>query len=263
MRGVRFGVAGLLAAGMMIVANAQFGQPGGGFGGFGQGPTFLVTNKAVQEDIKATEEQVTKLKDWSKAFQETAKKIREDKGVKFGGGGGKGGFGKVDEEMQKNIAEANAEISKVAYKELGDILKKEQVDRIHQIERQRLGIRAFTNAEVVDTLKLSASQKDSVKGITGDYDKEAKEIRDEAAKAGGGNKGGKGGKGGAGGKGGFGGFGQLSPEAQAKLDKLGKEYISKIVADVLDDSQKKTWKGMIGDAFDLSKLTPMIPKKDE
>src|SRR5262245_17741788 len=115
MRGLRFGVAGLLAAGMVIVANAQFGQPGGGFGGFG-GPTFLVTNKAVQEEIKASEDQVEKLSEWSKEFPKTSAKIYEDKGVKFGGGGGKGGFGKIDDEMRAKMTEANAEVSKEAYK---------------------------------------------------------------------------------------------------------------------------------------------------
>lgn len=250
MRGLRFGVAGLLATGMVIVANAQFGQPGGGFGGFGQGPTGLVVNKAVQEEVKMTEEQVKKVGEWTKEFQKTAQKIREDKGVKFGGGGKGGGFGKVDEEMQKKINEANAEITKEAYKQLGDVLKKEQIDRVKQIERQRLGIRAFTSATVADALKLSATQKDSVKSIVADYDKDAKEVRDAA------NKDKKGGKGG------FGGFGPLDAESQKKIDDAAKKYTSKIVADVLDDSQKKMWKDMIGEPFDLSKLIPMFPKKD-
>src|SRR5262245_18000189 len=52
MRGIRFVVAGaLLVAGMVAVIWAQ---PGGG--GIGASPAFLVQNKAVQEDLKATEE---------------------------------------------------------------------------------------------------------------------------------------------------------------------------------------------------------------
>ncbi len=76
MRGMRFAVAGALACGIVALVQAQ---PGGGFGG--GGVTFLVSNKAVQEDIKASEEQVTKLKDWNKEFQKKAQEIRKDKGV--------------------------------------------------------------------------------------------------------------------------------------------------------------------------------------
>ena len=42
----------------------------------------------------------------------------------------------------------NVLVSKEAYKQLGDILKKEQIDRLKQIEHQRMGVNAFTNAEV-------------------------------------------------------------------------------------------------------------------
>ncbi len=177
MRGMRFALAGLLVVGMFSLAQAQFRT-----GGFGGGPSGLVNNKAVQEDLKVSEEQVTKLKDWSESFKKKAAEIRKDKGVEFG----KGGFGKIDDEMRKKMDEANTEISKVAYKELGDVLKKEQVDRLKQISIQQQGTAAFTNAEVVDALKLTAAQKDSVKGITGDLQKEylgkIEELLDDSQK---------------------------------------------------------------------------------
>ena len=55
----RYFVAGsLLIVGMLAIVQAQ----PGGFGGFGGGgPTSLVTNKAVQEDLKMTEEQVREM----------------------------------------------------------------------------------------------------------------------------------------------------------------------------------------------------------
>jgi hypothetical protein len=233
---MRFAVAGLLAAGIFAVVQAQ---PGGG-GRFGGGPTFLVNNKAVQEDIKATEEQVAKLEEWSKAFRETSSKIREEEGVSFG----KGGFGKIDEEMQAKLAKANARISKEAYKQLGDVLKKEQVERIRQIERQQLGLNAFTNAEIVEALKLTDAQKGTIKGIVGDFDKERREIMADA-----GFDFGKGGKGGFGKDFDFAKF----QEAQAKVQKVQTSSASKVV-DALDDTQKKTWKELVGPAFDLTKL---------
>jgi hypothetical protein len=168
---MRLAVAGFLVIGMVAIVQAQ-----PGFGRGGGGVTSLVTNKAVQEDLKVTEEQATKLSEWSKEFQKKAAEIRKDEGVEFG----KGGFGKIDEEMQAKINSANAKISKEAYKQLGDVLKKEQVDRLKQIERQNLGLRAFTDTEVVEALKLTDSQKTSVKGISGDYTKEQREIMSEA-----------------------------------------------------------------------------------
>jgi hypothetical protein len=243
-------VALFLAGGMLAVVQAQQGRGMGGFGG-GGGPVVLVNDKAVQEELKMAEDQVSKVKDWSKEFKTKSDEIRKDKGVEFGkgGGGGKGGF---SPEMMEKMAAANAEISKVAYKELGDLLKKEQVERLKQIDRQNMGINAFSDAEVVSALNLTDSQKTSVKGYVTDFGKDSREIMTEAGFGGGkgGNKGG--------------GDPEKMADARKKIEKARKEYVGKVV-DALTDEQKKTWKGLIGDAFDLSKLTPFgrpMQKKD-
>lgn len=233
MRGLRFAVAGFLVVSMVSLSQAQF-RPGGFGGG---GVSGLVVNKAVQEDIKLSEEQVTKVKDWAKDFQKAAEKIRKDKGVEFG----KGGFGKIDEEMRKKMEEANAEINKVAYKELGELLKKDQVTRLQQIQRQQMGTNAFANAEVAEALKLTAAQKDSVKGLTGDLQKETREIFGEFTK----------GKFDA----------EKFAENQKKVAKLQKEYMGKM-EDLLDDKQKAAWKEMKGAEFDLTKLQFQFPKRE-
>jgi hypothetical protein len=240
-------IALLLAGGMLAVVQAQ---PGRGFGGFG-GVAGLVRNKAVQEDLKMTDEQVTKVGEWAKEFGPKSMEIMKDKGVEIGGKGGKGGgFAKLTPEQMEKMAAANAEISKVAYKELGDVLKKEQVERLKQIDRQNMGVNAFTNDEVVDALKLTDSQKTSVKGLTGDFGKDSAEIRSEAGF----------GKGGGGGKGAF------DPEKMAemnkKIQKAQKEYTAKAV-DLLTDDQKKTWKTLTGEAFDLTKLQGGFGKKKD
>jgi hypothetical protein len=250
MRGMRIVVAGmLLAVGMVAVVSAQ---PGGGFGGFGGGgPLQLIGNKAVQEDLKMTEDQIAKLGEWRKEFFTKSMEIMKDKGIEFGGfgkgGGGKGGGFKLDPEMMAKMAEAQAEVTKVAYKDLANILDEGQIKRLKQIARQQMNINAFTDPETVEALKLTDSQKTSVKGIIGDFNKDRLSIIQEAG-------GGKGfGKGGGGKGGGFGGFG-LDPETQKKIAKVQKEYITKIVDDVLEESQKTTWKELRGADFDLSKL---------
>jgi hypothetical protein len=239
-------IAVLLAGGMLAVVQAQ---PGGRFGGFG-GVTGLVRNKAVQEDLKMTDEQVTKVTEWAKEFGPKSMEIMKDKGVEFGGKGKNGGgFGKQTPEQQEKMAAATAEISKVAYKELGDVLKKEQVERLKQIDRQNMGVNAFTDAEVVEALKLTDTQKTSIKGLVGDFGKDRTEIMADTGVKGGG-------------------FGKLTPEqqekmaeAQKKVQKAQKEYLGK-AADLLTDDQKKTWKTLTGEAFDLTKLTGGGRKKD-
>lgn len=227
---MRYFVAGsLLIAGMITMVQAQRG--GGGFGG----PMFLVNNKAVQEDLKMTEEQTTKLREWQMEFFPKIGEIYKDKGIEFGKGFGK----EQSDEDRAKFAEAQAEVNKVAYKEIGDVLKKEQIERLKQIDRQQMGVNAFTNAEVVEALKLTDSQKTSVKGISGDFATERREIITEANKD----------RKGKGGKGGFG----LDPETQKKLTKVQNEAVGKIV-DLLDDNQKKTWKELVGAEFDLTKL---------
>lgn len=237
MRGMRFAVAGLLVAGMVGLAQAQF-RPGGGGGGV----TNLVSNKAVQEDLKLSEEQVTKLKEWGTEFRKKSAEIMKDKGVDFGKGGG---FGKMDDETRAKLDAANVAINAEAYKQLGEVLKKEQVERLKQIQRQQMGVGAFSNAEVVDALKLTAAQKDSVKGISGDLSKDTKEIFGT-----GGDKGGKG-------KVDF----EKIQENMKKVQKLQKEYLGKM-EDILDDKQKSAWKEMKGAEFDLTKLQVQPRKKD-
>ena len=229
MRRMRFVLAGLLLVGMVGIVQAQ------GFGGFGGGPTFLVGNKAVQEDLKLSEDQITKLKDWAKDFRDKANEIRKEEGVEFG----KGGFGKIDDEMRAKLDKANAKITKEAYKQLGDILKKEQIERLKQIDRQQAGVRAFSAEDVVAALKLTDSQKSTIKGINGDLQKETREVFNDVK------------------KGNFEGF----QEAQKKVQKLQKEAQTKI-EDLLDADQKKTWKSLTGEAFDLTKLQFNFPKKD-
>ena len=239
---MRYLVAGsLLLIGMVAMVQAQ---PGFGFG-FGGGPLGLINNKAVQEDLKVTEDQATKLKDWGKEFNNKIDEIYKDKGLDR-----KDFKALFSPDNKEKLTEINATVSKEAYKQLGDILKKEQIDRLKQIERQRMGVNAFSNTEVADALKLTDSQKTSVKGITGDFQKESREIRAEATPKDKGK-----------GKGKFGGFG-LDPETQKKIAKVEKEAIGKIT-DLLDDSQKTTWKELVGKEFDLTKLQFVPGKKKD
>jgi hypothetical protein len=241
MRTSRWVTAAVLFTGVVALAWAQ---PGQGFGFGGGGPVFLVINKAVQEDIKATDDQVTKLSAWAK---EEGQKIAEMRKEKLAGADFK------SEEGRAKIAEFNAEANKLAYADLekANILKPEQLKRVHQIDRQNQGLRAFTNPDVVAALKLTDDQKAKIKGIVDENQKDAQAIRQEAGFGGkGGNKGMK-----------------IEPakleEMNKKLDKINTSAMAK-VNDVLTAEQKTAWKEMTGEPFDVSKLRQFgPPKKDE
>jgi len=229
----------LLAGGMMAAIQAQ---PGGGFGAIAAGSvTGLIVNKAVQEDLKMTDAQVTKTMEWAKEFRTKAMEIRKDKGVEFGGG--KGGFTPPTPEQLEKIVAANAEIRKVSYKELGDVLKKVQIERLKQIDRQSMGIAAFTNDEVVvKALNLADTQKTSLKEISDEFGKARGEILSGAFS---------------------GGFDvEKFQEAQKKIQKIQNEHMDKAVA-LLTDEQKTTWRKLKGEAFDIQKLIPQFPKKKD
>src|SRR5262249_27789279 len=100
-----------------------------------------------------------------------------------------------------------------------------------------------TNAEVADALKLTDAQKTAIKTAVGDFDKERRDIFADLGFK----------------KGMF--DAEKFADAQKKVRKIQTDATDKIVG-MFDDTQKKTWKEMIGEAFDLTKLVPQFPKKD-
>jgi Spy/CpxP family protein refolding chaperone len=229
MRASRFLAVALFVAGAVLVVEAQ--QPRRGGGGFGLDPTVLVVNnKDLQEELKVTDAQKEK---FAGVIEKQKKQAESFKGA-FGGGG----FDKEKfAEIQKERTALNDEIKKV----VAETLTPDQTKRLKQIERQAMGVRAFTDENVAADLKLTDDQKSKVKGIVEEYGKDVREL---------------GGFGGGGGKGGFkkGDFDKEKlAENQKKREKLAKAAIAD-VEDVLTADQRKQWKEMTGAAFDTSKL---------
>ncbi len=265
MRAIRCLVAALLAAGIVTVVAAQPGRGGFGFGG--QDVNVLVlTNAALQEEIKLTDAQKDKLKP---AVEKQAE-MNKEFGEAFKGGFDKDKFTELNEKRTK----VNEEVKKV----VDETLNADQKKRLKQISIQVMNFTVFNDPEakggnkggggkggkggfgggfggtteaqkavmkeVAAALKLSDSQKSTVKGIVDEYNKESREL---FAEAGGGGK------------------GQFDPEkfdaANKKVDKLRKETWAK-VEEALDATQKTAWKGLVGEPFDTAKLRPTFPKKD-
>jgi len=216
---VRFTTATLLAV-LMCITVAQSRQGFGG--GFGGGPAGLVNSKTALADIKATEEQIEKLKEWSKEYQ--AKQMEFFKGFK--------------DMSKEERTEKQAAMTADAWKGIGKVLKEDQVKRLKQIDLQVAGTGAFMRPAVAEELKITDDQKGKIQESMGSMFKDRQALNEEFGVKG------------------FGGAkleGDKQKEYDKKLAKLNKEMMA-AVQDAMTDDQKKKWKEMTGDPIDVAKV---------
>jgi hypothetical protein len=155
----------LVASTALVFAQGGGGGQGrggrGGFGGqrggmFGTGPMQLAGRADVQRDIKATDDQKTKIAELQqKQREEMMAMFQGGGGGGAGGGGGRGGF-QLSPEQQAAIQKLNEK-----YKgELGKVLDAGQMKRLDEIQVQLAGGRAIFLPAVQKALGLS---EDTVK----------------------------------------------------------------------------------------------------
>lgn len=185
------------------------GGPGGGM----MRPGGLLLSEDVQKELGLTDDQVKKVK-------EAVQKVRDKHQEEFSSLQG------MDEETRTKRMELARTANKEIMESLGDVLKPEQAKRLKQIMLQaRLqmpGGMVFNDPEVQSELKLTDDQKEKIKTISEDAQKEMRE-----AFTGGGRD-----------------------EMRKKMASLRKETMDKIKA-VLTDDQKKTWEEMTGKPFEF------------
>ena len=214
----------ILSAALVVAAvgSAQAqrpgGFPGGGGGGMGMGAnqnlkSLLVSNKPLQDELKVGEEQAAKLKEFADKQSEAMKGFAQ-----FGG----------DEEEQIARMEIQLKLMKERVVFMKTTLNAEQHKRLGQIEKQQMGMGAFSNAKIAKELAITDEQTEKIKTINTDMTKEMREMF----------------------SGGF------DAEAQKKVASLRSETQEKIEKSLTEDQRKK-WKEMTGEAFDLAKLRPM------
>ena len=206
-------------------------QPGRGFGGGGQGGlAFLIRNEAVQKELKMEKEQVDKA-------TEAARKVQEKHADEFT---------KLRDLEQDQRRAKQAELTKVVSDEtlaaLETILRTEQVKRLKGIELQRAGVAAFVRSDVEKALSITDDQKPKLKTIADESATKMRELQGGRGQGGGARR-----------------PGGAAPD-QAKITALRKEMNEKALA-VFTDDQKKTWKEMTGDAFEVP--AAQRPKKDD
>jgi len=218
MRTVMTRLAALVLA--VAVVAPLLAQPRPGQGGFGQmDGTALLRNKSVQEELKITEDQTTKLK-------EIGDKIRTKYADEFKEAGRD--FAKMREIGQKVSAESKKAIADA------NILKPEQSKRLAQIEVQIAGLNALTREDVQKTLKLTDKQIADAKAASDDIRKDAEEMRKDAGMD----------------------FKKMG-EIRTKVEKMRADALGKI-SGTFSDEQKKAWKDLTGEKFEI-KVEPFRP----
>ncbi len=203
---VAFGLVALMSA-------PAWAQGRGGFGGGFGGPGMLLSNKGVQQEIKATDEQVSKLNTLSEETRTKMTALREK-------------FADVPQEergekMRTEMAPINADVEK----SLATILKPEQVKRFHQIQRQTAGVNAFAQPRVAEELKLTDDQKAKIREINTELQTSTREAFTSAGQ-------------------------DNREEAMKKITDLRKDAMAKAQA-LLTDDQKKAWKDMTGEPYEV------------
>jgi hypothetical protein len=106
----------------------------------------LLAEKAVQEELKLSEEQVKKVNDLSSKRGDVYR--NRDQNLSR-------------EDYQKLFQEQG----KATEKSIAEVLKPEQVTRLGQIALQQQGMNILSDPEVATVLQLTAEQKETVKGI--------------------------------------------------------------------------------------------------
>ncbi|HTK77856.1 MAG TPA: hypothetical protein VL371_21490 [Gemmataceae bacterium] len=130
-----------------------------GRGGFGGGANLLAIPQ-VQEELKLTDDQKDKVRDFMEKFREKSVSAFQD---------AQGDFGKIGTIMAKMNAEA--------MKDVAAFLKADQVTRFKQLSRQRAGAQALmTDEDLQKDLKLTKEQTEKLAKLNKEMGEKQQEL---------------------------------------------------------------------------------------
>jgi len=203
-----------LAFGMVaVLSGSAMAQGGGGFGMMGGGgPVGLLGNPSVQKELKLDDAQKEKAGALATSTREKMMGLRDQL---------------TDLQGPERLAkqqELAKPINEEAMKTAHAFLKPEQVKRLHEISLQQRGANALSDPEIAKKLKITDEQAGKVKTILADSQSEMRELFQSA--------------------------GDDRQAAMAKVATLRKETNTKVMA-LMSDDQKKTWKEMTGEPFEV------------
>jgi hypothetical protein len=114
----------------------------------------LIMNESVHKELKLSDEQIQSAK-------EAVHRIRQqhradfDKAISTDAGG----------ERRQEVVRILQGVSADTLTQLQELLKPQQLQRLKQIELQGRGLRAFEDAAIVETLRLTPDQKTKLRSI--------------------------------------------------------------------------------------------------
>jgi Spy/CpxP family protein refolding chaperone len=183
-------------------------------------PDQLLQHREVQEELKLTGGQVQRINEMRHAVHE---KHREelDKLRDLG-----------PQERHREQAVLDGAISREMMQALSRILEPAQFGRLEQIHRQQQGLRVFSDPGVDKILRLTNKQKQNIKKLSDDAANEARMLFRTAAQNG-------------------------FQETLKKIETVRQKAIERCVA-LLTDEQRKAWKDLIGEPFEVKSAPPLI-----
>jgi hypothetical protein len=186
----------------------------GGFGGGGGGGlTGLARNRQVYEELNLSDEQLGQLVRFTDGLGEERREMFS------------GGFRDLSDEERQEAVE---KLAKKVEKTLSEILRREQFQRLKQIELQQQGVRALSRDDMIQALKITDDQQQELQSIR-------EEIREETMEL-------------------FQGARDMSPEERGGLrDKMQdlQKGLERKAMGVLSSEQKTTLKNIMGEPFEL------------
>lgn len=207
-----------MAFGLVVaLAGPAMAQGRGGFGGGMGGPVALLGNPGVQKELKLDEGQVEKATALAAEVRTKMTAMRDDL------------QGLEGQELMTKRAELVKPINEDGMKKAKDFLKEGQLARLDQIELQQRGANALNDPVIAKKLVITEEQTIKVKSIMADMQSEAGEIRQSA--------------------------GDDRQAAMQKIQALRKETNTKVMS-LMTDDQKKTWKEMTGEPFEVTYQRP-------
>lgn len=119
---------------------------------------FLLMNRALLAEIKATPEQKLAMKRRAPLLMSKVRQARSK-------------LGKIPEaEREQRVRDAIAEVNYLTSKKIATFLKPEQLKRFNQIERQiNVALTLLQDEEIIKSLKPTAEQRERIKIIHQDF----------------------------------------------------------------------------------------------
>jgi len=202
----------------VVLAAPARAQQGRGFGMFGGGMGYALVGN------KSVQQELKLSDEQTQKATKLAEDLRAKATEKMEGLSQEERRGEKGREVRQAINEE----AKTAVKEC---LKPEQLARLDQIILQQRGLQAFNDPKIQEKLGLNDEQKSKVKELADDTQAKMREIFQESQND--------------------------RAAAMPKMAALRKESMEKAVG-VLTDGQKKTWKELTGEPFEV-KFEPRRP----